>query len=119
MKHFFDSGTPLRVTTIDLAAKCFFGGGGGAPKAKAQKVNLPPAPSYQAPAMPSLPPMPPPPPPPPPPDPPVSTSALDVQQSMDQQRIDAQKRKGIRATLIAGESNQKSASPVTGKTLLG
>ena len=110
----------LQPVRIDLAVKCFFGGGGGAPKApKQQNIDLPPAPNYQVPAMPALPPMPPPPPPPPPPDPPVSSSALDVQQSMDQQRIDAQKRKGMRATLIAGESNQKPASPVTGQTLLG
>lgn len=99
---------------------CYFGGGGGAPKApKQQKIELPPAPSYNAPAVPTLPPMPAPAPPPPPPDPPVSSSALDIQQSKEQQRIDAQKRKGIRKTLIAGEANQKPASPVTGSTLLG
>jgi len=93
---------------------CYFGG--GAPAApKQQKIELPPMPSYNIPAVPALPKMPDP----VVPDPPVSSSASDVQQAKDQQRIDATKRQGIRKTLIAGEANQKPASPVTGSTLLG
>jgi hypothetical protein len=95
---------------------CYFGGGGGAPKApKQQKIELPPMPSYNIPETPAPPPMPAP----VVPAPPVSASAAEVQQEKDQQKIDATKRQGIRKTLIAGEANQKPASPVTGSTLLG
>lgn len=106
---------PLLNPLLD-AATAYFGGGGGAPKAPKQRnIELPPAPSYQIPSMPAIPP----PPEPRKPDPIPTSSALDVQQSQAQLRADAIRRKGIRKTLIAGEANQKPASPVTGSTLLG
>jgi len=89
----------------------FFGGGQSAPSAP-KPVKMPAAPQVTIPA----------PPPPPPPIPPAPTvSNLDASQAATDQKTQAARRKGVRSTLIAGESTG-ALSPATGsqnKTLLG
>lgn len=89
----------------------FFGGGSpGVPKAP------------KAPKMPEPPPVviPTPPPPAPPPPPPPSESKMEVQERQGQQAQDAKRRRGMKASLIAGETGGANTDPATGsKTLLG
>ncbi len=75
--------------------------GGDAPKVKEQKIPEPP-------------PLPPPPKPPAPPPPPPTESSADVAMAQMDQRRQAQKRRGIASTLLAGEQPQDGK-----KTLLG
>lgn len=106
LKRFFDA-FGNRVNP----GQYFFGGGSKAPSAPAP-VKMPAAPQIAIPA----------PPPPPAPIPPAPTvSNLDASQAATDQRTQAAKRKGVRSTLIAGESAgaMSSVSGATKKTLLG
>lgn len=58
-------------------------------------------------------------PPPPPIPPPPTESKLEVQQAEDDQREQASRRKGVRSTLIAGETGGFSSAAEGKKTLLG
>lgn len=106
---------PISNPILLASSICFFGGGVSAPKQKKQKAPTPPTINYSMPTPAPLPPIPEP----TKPDPVPTRSDLDVQQAEDQQRADTAKRKGLRKTLLAGDANQASSSPVTGRTLLG
>lgn len=86
----------------------FKGGGGGGGSVAA------PAPSYTAPAATPKPPA---------AVPPVTERTVEVEAAARQTRIDAKKRKGLRSTLLAGETGGYQAPSATGedtkKTLLG
>jgi hypothetical protein len=90
----------------------FFFGGGGGKTPKPEKVKMPEMPQVQMPAAP---------PPPPPTPPPPTTSNIDASQAANDQKQQAARRKGVRSTLIAGESTGAMASADGGarKTLLG
>lgn len=106
LKHFFDA-FGNRVNP----GQYFFGGGQSAPKAP-KAVKMPETPQIQ---------LPPPPPPPAPPPPSPTVSNLDASQASTDQKQQAARRKGVRSTLIAGESTgalAKSSGPQK-KTLLG
>lgn len=79
----------------------FKGGGGAAP-----------APVYQAPAAVAKPPA---------AVPPVTERTVEVEAASRQTKIDAKKRKGLRSTLLAGETGGYQAAPEgeQKKTLLG
>ena len=101
-----------------LALTCYhFGGGGGAPKApkvpKQQPINIPEPTPISIPEPPA------PAPPPPPPPPAATESKLEVQEKMDQQRKDAKRRKGMAASLIAGETGGANNSATGSGSLLG
>lgn len=81
--------------------------GGGSKAPKPQPVKEP--------ELPELPPPAPIPPPPAPLPPPATMSAQDEQQARQDQIRQAARRKGLRRTILAGESDQPSG----GKTLLG
>lgn len=85
----------------------FFGGAPSAPKPQ-KAPQIPPTPQLTIPKTPAPVKTPPPP----------TVSNLDSQQAAQDQKTQAARRKGIRSTLIAGESPM---SPATGqaKTLLG
>lgn len=91
--------------------RCNFGGGGGTPKPpKQQKIVMPKMPEVKIP--------PPPPAPAPIPPPPTATSA-EVAQAEEQARKDEKKRKGIKNTVLAGETGGYTASTLGGGTILG
>lgn len=87
------------------------GGGGGSVAAPA------PAPTYTAPAATPAAPKP------PSAVPPVTERTVEVEAAARQTRIDAKKRKGLRSTLLAGETGGYQPPSATGdeakKTLLG
>jgi len=87
-------------------------GGGSTPKPpKQEKISFPEAPPISIPSPPPAPAAPPPPP---------TTSNLDSQQASQDQKQQAARRKGIRSTLIAGESSGSLTPKAAGqKTLLG
>jgi len=77
---------------------CYFGGGGRRPKS--EPINIPP-----------------PPPPPPPPEPPPPPATIDMQNGQEAVQNEAAKRKGMRKSILAGESGQ--APMTTGSSTLG
>lgn len=90
----------------------FFFGGGGGQAPKPEKVKMPEMPQMQMPA---------PPPPPPPVPPPPTVSNMDASQAASDQKQQAARRKGVRSTLIAGESTgaMSTGGDSGRKTLLG
>lgn len=85
--------------------------GGGAPKPpKPQKIKMPKTPDIPIPAAPA--PLPPPPPPP-------TQANSEVQQAEDDQRRQALTRKGMRSTLLAGDTGGYAPATDQKKTLLG
>ncbi|CAN5767378.1 hypothetical protein BH09VER1_BH09VER1_45640 [soil metagenome] len=89
----------------------YFFGGGGAPKPpKQEKVKLPKQPDIPVPVAPK----------PLPPAPPTPTQAnSEVEQAAADQRKQALNRKGMRQTLLAGETGGYSPATDQKKTLLG
>ena len=91
-----------------------FGGGGKSPPKppKPQPVKLPKMPEIKIP--------PPPPAPEPIPPPPTATSA-DVAQAEEQARADAKKKKGLKKTVLAGETGgyTSTSGGLGGSTVLG
>jgi outer membrane biosynthesis protein TonB len=86
--------------------------GGGSkppPPPKPQPIKFPKMPEFH---------MPPPPPPAPPPAPPPTATSADVAQSEEQARRDAQRKKGLRKTVLAGETGGYGAQ-LGGGTILG
>lgn len=101
MQHF----DPLE-NHLSASVVAWFGGKPSVPKVKQQE--LPPVQQVQIPEP--VAPLPPPPPAP-------SESKMEVQDKMSQQRIDAKKRRGMAASLIAGETGGfKSSSPASSAT---
>jgi hypothetical protein len=104
---------PLLSPLLD-SVTCYFGG---------SKVSVPKEPKRQPdPVMPAAPqqvaiPEPVAPAPPPPPAP--TESKMEVQDKMAQQRMEAKKRKGMAASLIAGETGGYSSSATGTGSLLG
>lgn len=89
----------------------FFGGGGSIPKQKDVKMPEPEPVKIPEPVKPL-----------PPPSPAPTESKMEVQEKMAQQRTDAKKRKGMSASLIAGETGgyKSPTSSATGTgSLLG
>jgi hypothetical protein len=98
------------MTPGGVSLRCNFGGGRKAPDPpKPQKIVMPKMPEVKIP--------PPPPPPEPIPPPPTATSA-DVAQAEEQARQDAKKRKGIKSTVLAGETGGYQGA-LGGGTVLG
>jgi hypothetical protein len=86
------------------------GGGGSAPKPpKPQKVVFPKMPKFHMPAIP---------PPPPPPAPPPTATSADVAQAEEQSRRDLNRRKGLRNTVLAGETGGYGNGQLGGGTIL-
>ncbi len=80
-----------------------------------QLAALSHVPQVQIPTLPELPKPPAPPPPPPPP----TEDRRTIEQAAYDQRLQARKRKGIGATLLAGETGGPGSNPAGGSTLLG
>jgi outer membrane biosynthesis protein TonB len=102
--------------------------GGGAPKApKPQKLPkpapiiippAPPPPKFEMPKT-EMPPLPAPVAPPPPAPPPPTTSSLEAQDAATEQMRQQQRRKGMAASLIAGETGGYASSATGRDSLLG
>jgi hypothetical protein len=89
------------------------GGGGSPPKPpKPQKIVFPKMPKFHMPAIP---------PPPPPPAPPPTATSADVAQAEEQTRRDLNKRKGLKRTVLAGETGgyEAGSAQLGGGTILG
>ena len=96
------------VNPLLASVTCFFGGG-GVPKApKAQEMPAAPQVQIPSPVAPA---------PPPPPQP--TESKMEVQDKMAQQRIEAKKRQGMAASLIAGDTGGYKSSATGTGSLLG
>jgi len=89
----------------------FFGGGGSSVPAAPKQQKIPEPPPVVIPA---------PPPPAPPPPPPPTESKIEVDEAQSQQAKDAKRRRGVKASLIAGETGGANSEAESGKkTLLG
>jgi hypothetical protein len=88
----------------------FFGGGGSVPAApKPQKIPEPPPVVIPTPPAPA-----------PPPPPPPTSSKIEEDAAQSQQAADAKRRRGMSASLIAGETGGANSEAAPGtKTLLG
>ncbi len=102
---------PYLLNGLKVNPGQYFFGGGSAPKPpKQQKIKMPKAPEIPIPTPPA--PLPPPPPPP-------TESKSEVQQAEDDQRKQALNRRGMRQTLLAGETGGYAPATDAKKTLLG
>ena len=88
----------------------FFFGGGSKPPKEPKPIKMPEMPAMSVPT---------PPPPAPPPPPPPTQSATEVQDIALDEKRQAARRKGQRATLIAGETGGYNNPATGGKSLLG
>lgn len=103
---------PFRNRFLE-ANSCYFGGAPKLPPAP-KPVKMPEPPAQVPVTMPE---------PPAPIPPPPTTSKLEVEQASEDQKRQAARRKGMRQTLIAGDTGGYGADPGTSasgkKTLLG
>lgn len=92
--------------------RCNFGGGGQkAPKPpKQQPIKFPKMPEVHFPPPPEAA---------PPPAPPPTATSADVAQAEEQARRDQNRRKGLRKTVLAGETGGYGAGQLGGGTILG
>lgn len=88
----------------------FFGGGGSPKPPKQEKVKMPKQPDI---------PVPKPPPPLPPPPPPPTQANSEVEQAAEDQRKQSLNRRGMRQTLLAGETGGYAPATDQKKSLLG